>query len=263
MLGCPCSPRLASPCQTRFRTRRPNDVRAIESRAAAEKKDRLEAISLPTVTHALPTYGSCLATRCRFAPRADCGRTSCASTTAHMCILGLTHTLTDSCNPAKLSGRPLWQHDTGGSSSSRTGAHPHVRPGEKSIQTGCCSRIDLPRSAISTPELPMESCHSPARSVFSRGRFFVGAKPPHGERTRPDDERVREVESGERPGTVLTRRQHDLDGRTGGQRSVVGPRLRGVGPKAKGLERCRRDAQTRVTGVARSRGVRRGVTGAI
>ena len=123
--------------------------------AAAEKKDRLEAISLPTVTHALPTYGSCLATRCRFAPRADCGRTSCASTTAHMCILGLTHTLTDSCNPAKLSGRPLWQHDTGGSSSSRTGAHPHVRPGEKSSQTGCCSRIDLPRSAISTPELPL------------------------------------------------------------------------------------------------------------
>ena len=119
------------------------------------EKDRLEAISLPTVTHALPTYGSCLATRCRFAPRADCGRTSCASTTAHMCILGLTHTLTDSCNPAKLSGRPLWQHDTGGSSSSRTGAHPHVRPGEKSSQTGCCSRIDLPRSAISTPELPL------------------------------------------------------------------------------------------------------------
>jgi hypothetical protein len=141
-------PRLASPCQTRFRTRE-------RAPAAAEKKDRLEAISLPTVTHALHTYGSCLATRCRFAPRADCGRTSCASTTAHMCILGLTHTLTDSCNPAKLSGRPLWQHDTGGSSSSRTGAHPHVRPGEKSSQTGCCSRIDLPRSAISTPELPL------------------------------------------------------------------------------------------------------------
>ena len=141
-------PRLASPSQTRFRTHE-------RSAAAAEKKDRLEAISLPTVTHALPTYGSCLATRCRFAPRADCGRTSCASTTAHMCILGLTHTLTDSCNPAKLSGRPLWQHDTGGSSSSRTGAHPHVRPGEKSSQTGCCSRIDLPRSAISTPELPL------------------------------------------------------------------------------------------------------------
>ena len=140
--------RLASPCQTRFRTRE-------RQPAAAEKKDRLEAISLPTVTHALHTYGSCLATRCRFAPRADCGRTSCASTTAHMCILGLTHTLTDSCNPAKLSGRPLWQHDTGGSSSSRTGAHPHVRPGEKSSQTGCCSRIDLPRSAISTPELPL------------------------------------------------------------------------------------------------------------
>ena len=140
--------RLASPCQTRFRTRE-------RAPAAAEKKDRLEAISLPTVTHALHTYGSCLATRCRFAPRADCGRTSCASTTAHMCILGLTHTLTDSCNPAKLSGRPLWQHDTGGSSSSRTGAHPHVRPGEKSSQTGCCSRIDLPRSAISTPELPL------------------------------------------------------------------------------------------------------------
>ena len=129
--------------------------RSGQTPAAAEKKDRLEAISLPTVTHALPTYGSCLATRCRFAPRADCGRTSCASTTAHMCILGLTHTLTDSCNPAKLSGRPLWQHDTGGSSSSRTGAHPHVRPGEKSSQTGCCSRIDLPRSAISTPELPL------------------------------------------------------------------------------------------------------------
>ena len=141
-------PRLASACQTRFRTRE-------REPAAAEKKDRLEAISLPTVTHALHTYGSCLATRCRFAPRADCGRTSCASTTAHMCILGLTHTLTDSCNPAKLSGRPLWQHDTGGSSSSRTGAHPHVRPGEKSSQTGCCSRIDLPRSAISTPELPL------------------------------------------------------------------------------------------------------------
>lgn len=129
--------------------------RSGQTPAAAEKKDRLEAISLPTVTHALHTYGSCLATRCRFAPRADCGRTSCASTTAHMCILGLTHTLTDSCNPAKLSGRPLWQHDTGGSSSSRTGAHPHVRPGEKSSQTGCCSRIDLPRSAISTPELPL------------------------------------------------------------------------------------------------------------
>jgi hypothetical protein len=39
---------------------------------------------------------------------------------------------------------------------------------------------------------------------------------------RIDDERVREVESGERPGTVLTRRQHDRDGRAGGQRSVVG-----------------------------------------
>ena len=144
-----------------------------------------------------------------------------------MCILGLTHTLTDSCNPAKLSGRPLWQHDTGGSSSSRTGAHPHVRPGEKSSQTGCCSRIDLPRSAISTPELPL-ACSI----VFSRGRFFVGAKPPHGERTRPDDERVREVESGERPGTVLTRRQHDRDGRAGGQRSVVGLREKGS-PRSK------------------------------
>ena len=33
---------------------------------------------------------------------------------------------------------------------------------------------------------------------------------------RIDDERVREVESGERPGTVLTRRQHDRDGRAGG-----------------------------------------------
>ena len=204
---------------------------------AAEKKDRLEAISLPTVTHALPTYGSCLATRCRFAPRADCGRTSCASTTAHMCILGLTHTLTDSCNPAKLSGRPLWQHDTGGSSSSRTGAHPHVRPGEKSSQTGCCSRIDLPRSAISTPELPL-AC---SICVFARTilRWREAAADVRGERTRPSASASGKsrLESGERPGTVFTRRQHDLDGRTGGQRSVVGPRLRGVGPES---ERRRR-----------------------
>ena len=43
---------------------------------------------------------------------------------------------------------------------------------------------------------------------------------------RIDDERVREVESGERPGTVLTRRQHDRDGRAGGQRSEGGERER-------------------------------------
>jgi hypothetical protein len=151
---------------------------------------------------------------------------------------------------------PERQADTGGSSSSRTGALPHVRPGEKSIQTGCCSRIDLPRSAISTPELPLACSICVLARTILRWREAAA--------WRADEtigERVREVESGERPGTVLTRRQHDLDGRTGGQRSVVGPRLRGVGPKAKGLERCRRDAQTRVTGVARSRGVRRGVGG--
>ena len=209
-------------CQTRFRTRERAPA------AAAEKKDRLEAISLPTVTHALPTYGSCLATRCRFAPRADCGRTSCASTTAHMCILGLTHTLTDSCNPAKLSGRPLWQHDTGGSSSSRTGAHPHVRPGEKSSQTGCCSRIDLPRSAISTPELPL------ACSICVLARTILRLREAGARRADETiGERVREVESGEKPGTVLTRRQHDGDGRAGGQRSVVGPERKRIASKQK------------------------------
>ena len=50
---------------------------------------------------------------------------------------------------------------------------------------------------------------------------------------RIDDERVREVESGERPGTVLTRRQHDRDGRAGGQRSVVGPERKRIASKQK------------------------------
>jgi len=52
---------------------------------------------------------------------------------------------------------------------------------------------------------------------------------------RIDDERVREVESGERPGTVLTRRQHDRDGRAGGQRSVVGPERKRIASKQKSL----------------------------
>ena len=149
--------------------------------AAAKKKDRLEAISLPTVTHALPTYGSCLATRCRFAPRADCGRTSCASTTAHMCILGLTHTLTDSCNPAKLSGRPLSGNTTLGGAAAQEPAHILTSGRVKSrAKLGAA-----PASIFRVRPSPHQSCHSPARSVFSRGRFFVGAKPPHGERTRP------------------------------------------------------------------------------
>ena len=42
-----------------------------------------------------------------------------------------------------------------------------------------------PASTFRVRPSPHQSCHLPARSVFSQGRFFVGAKPPHGERTRP------------------------------------------------------------------------------
>ena len=73
---------------------------------------------------------------------------------------------------------------------------------------------------------------------------------------RIDDERVREVESGERPGTVLTRRQHDRDGRAGGQRSVVGPERKRIASKQKSHPPRRGStagARMSVTGLAQER----------